>query len=295
MLLKRMLGTVTAIVAVTTAVVLYTVHPVKSSDHQDTYDLATMANGHNTSADITDVYVFPAPDNPNNVVFAMNVSPLIPLGMGTSFQFDPTLVWQFKISHQTSGIEDQTIMMTAAGTGPSQVLSLYMPSTVQVGTVTNVTTAPIGTTTYNSSATLANGVQFFAGPRTDPFVFDLFAFFTFAGDRNYGTHTSQSDPGPAPGSPNAPALGSNGNSASNIAGLTPSYDKTPNSNGPSFNGFPAGRRLQVQHASGNRHPRLRQIQRPFIRRRSPEVADQCRGSENPRMGDRQLGDGRLGE
>jgi hypothetical protein len=112
MLLKRMLGTVTAIAAITVAVVLYTIHPVKSSDHQDTYNLATQV-GHNTSADITDVYVFPAPDNANNVVFAMDVSPLIPAGMGTSYSFDPTLLWQFKISHQSSGVEDEVIQMVA--------------------------------------------------------------------------------------------------------------------------------------------------------------------------------------
>jgi len=243
MQLKRMLGTVTAIGAVTVAVVLYTVHPVKSSDHQDTYNLATQANGHNTSADITDVYVFPAPDNANNVVFAMDVSPLVaPLKSGTPPSFDPTLMWQFKISHQTSGVEDQVIQIVASGTGSTQRLSLYGPATPnEVGTTnTLVNTQADGSLTYGGSNAFANGIKFYAGPRSDPFVFDLFAFFTFAGDRNYGTHSSQSDPGSAAGSPNAPAIGTNGNSAANIASLTPSYDKTPNSGGPSFNGFASG-------------------------------------------------------
>jgi Domain of unknown function (DUF4331) len=240
MQLKRMLGTVTAIGALTVAVVLYTVHPVKSSDHQDTYNLAT-SNGHNTSADITDVYVFPAPDDKNDVVFAMDVSPLIAPGMGTTFGFDSTLLWQFKISHSsTTGIEDQVIQMTSNG-GPtsSQVLSLYGPAAPgQIGTTNTVVGSATGTTAYNKSTTFPNGIKFFAGPRRDPFVFDLFAFFTFAGDRNYGTHASQSDPGAAGAA--APALGTNGNSAANIAPLTPAYDKAPNSGGPSFNGFAAG-------------------------------------------------------
>jgi hypothetical protein len=114
-----------------------------------------------------------------------------------------------------------------------------MPSSTTAGTTTEVTSAPVASTTFGQSST-TNGVQFFAGPRSDPFVFDLFAFFTFAGDRNYGTHKSQNDRGSAPGSPNAPALGTNGDSASNIAPLTPSYDKTPNGGGPSFNGFASG-------------------------------------------------------
>ena len=241
MQLKRMLGTATAIGAVAAAVALYTVHPAKSSDHQDTFNLATQV-GHNTSADITDVFVFPAPDNANNVVFAMDVSPLIsPLSSGNVPNFDPTLLWQFKISHQASGVEDQVIQMVASGTGSGQTLSVYGPTAPrEVGTTNTIVAAQaLGSTTFGNSAKLQNNtVQFYAGPRSDPFVFDLFGFFTFAGDRNYGTHNGQSDPGPAGAA--APALGTNGDSASNIAPLTPSYDKTPNSGGPSFNGFTSG-------------------------------------------------------
>jgi hypothetical protein len=244
MKLKRILGGTTAVVALTAAVVLYTVHPVKSSDHQDTYNLATRSN---TSADITDVYVFPAPDNANNVVFAMDVSPLIPPGMGTTKFFDPTLLWQFKISHQASGMEDQVIQITASGTGASQELTLYGPAKPnEIGvknTVVNV--QPEGTIGYNTTGSFQNGtVQFYAGPKSDPFYFDLFAFFTFLGDRNYGTHTSQSDPGFETAT-NPEGLG-NGDVASNIAALAPSYDKTGNTPGPnppanaSFNGFASG-------------------------------------------------------
>jgi len=243
MIHKRMLGAGAALAALTAAVLLYTVHPAKSSDHQDTFNLATRSN---TSADITDVYVFPAADNANNVVFAMNVTPLILPGAGTSHSFDPTLLWQFKISHQASGVEDQVIQMTATGTGPTQTLTLYGPvAPNEVGTTNTIVHAPaIGSTTFNQSASFSNGVKFFAGPRSDPFNFDLFAFFTFLGDRNYGTHTSQSDPGPETAS--NPEGISNGDVASNLSGLAFSYDQTGNSPGPnaptqaSFNGFAAG-------------------------------------------------------
>jgi hypothetical protein len=240
MQLKRVIGSVTAVVALTAAGVLYAAHPAKSSDHQDTYNLATRSN---TSADITDVYVFPAPDNANNVVFAMDTSPLIAPGAGTSHYFDPTLMYQFKISHASTGIEDEVIQVGVNGTGASQTLSLYGPGIPnEVGT-TNTFIAPTGTFTFNSPTTLSGGtIQAFAGPKTDPFFFDLFAFFTFAGDRNYGTHTSQSDPGLETSS-NPEGLG-NGNDAANLAGLAPSYDKTsggnPGASAPSFNGFAAG-------------------------------------------------------
>ena len=240
--LKQILGTATAAIALTAAAVLYTTHPVKSSDHQDTYNLATRSN---TSADITDVFVYPAPDNPNNVVFAMDVSPLIPPGMGTTKFFDPTLMWQFKIAHGASNYkEDQVIQIGASGTGTSQTLTVYGPGKPnEVGT-SNTFITPAGSATYNQTAQLQNNtIQFYGGPRTDPFFFDLFAFFTFAGDRNYGTHTSQSDPGPETAA-NPEGL-SNGDTAANIAPLAPPYDKTGNTPGPnppnhaSFNGFPA--------------------------------------------------------
>jgi hypothetical protein len=251
MLLKRILGTVTAIGAITVAVVLYTVHPVKSSDHQDTYNLATRSN---TSADITDVYVFPSPSNPANVVFAMDVSPLItPSAVGSKF-FDPTLLYQFKIAHgSTNYAEDQVIQIVPSGTGASQTLSLYIGPPNEVGTTnTIVTGSSIGTATFNTATTgLPGGASLFGGPATDPFFFDLFAFFTFAGDRNYGTHTSQADPGPET-SANPEGL-SNGDNASNLAGLAPSYDTTaggnPGATAPSFNGFAAGQMSTTNNAN----------------------------------------------
>jgi hypothetical protein len=254
--LKRIAGSVTAILAVTAAVVLYTVHPVKSSDHQDTYNLATRSN---TSADITDVYVFPAPDNANNVVFAMDVSPLILPGQGTTKFFDPTLIWQFKIAHgPTNYTEDQVIQFSVTGTNANQVVTMYGPGKPnEIGTANTLLATATGTAQYNTPATNLQGgtISLFAGPRTDPFFFDLFAFFTFLGDRNYGTHTSQSDPGPETAS-NPEGL-SNGDVASNIASLAPPYDKTGNTPGPnaptqpSFNGFAPGTTAGAGDALGN--------------------------------------------
>lgn len=194
--LKKILGTVTAAIALTSAAVLYTTHAVKSSDHQDTYNLANSV-GHNTSADISDVFVFPATD-PNNVVFAMDVSPLTPMGMGTSTFFDPTLMWQFKISHQASGVEDQVIQFGVTGTDANQTITMYGPSAPnEVGTNNTFVSLNQGHFGYNNTlGTLANGtIKVFAGPRADPFAFDLFQFFKILPDRSYSAHTSQSDVG----------------------------------------------------------------------------------------------------
>ena len=102
----------------------------------------------------------------------------------------------------------------------------------EVGT-TNTFVQPTGTVTYNSSATLANGVQVFAGPRADPFFFDLFAFFSFLGDRNAAAHTSQSDAGTGDAFANSNNVGAGATYAT-------TGSKTANPAMPSFAGFPAG-------------------------------------------------------
>ena len=239
---RRILGALT-VITVAVAVFLYTGHPATSSDHQDTYNLATRAN---TSADITDVFIFPSPSNPNNVVLAMDVSPLIPKGMGTTFFFDPTLMWQFKIAHGSTQPEDQVIQFGVTGTGASQIITMYGPGAPhEVGTA-NTFIAPAGSFQYNVATQLNNGVKVFAGPRADPFYFDLFAFFSFLGDRNYSTHTSQTDPGPETGGPLY-----NGDNVGVPAAAAPSYDKTANPAQPTFNGFTAGTTAGAGSALGN--------------------------------------------
>jgi hypothetical protein len=228
--IQRVIGGLIGVAALVVAVLAYSVHGVRGSDHQDTYNLANRAN---TSADITDVYVFPSPANSANVVFVMNVSPLIPAGFGLLKFFDPSLMWQFKISHGTTGVEDEVIQLGVSGSDASQTISVYGPAKPnEVGT-TNTFVAVAGNVNYNASATLTNGVQVFAGPRADPFFFDLFAFFSFLGDRNYATHTSQADPG----SGNTLA---NGNNAGAGPSSATTGSKNANPNVPSFAGFPNG-------------------------------------------------------
>jgi hypothetical protein len=153
--------------------------------------------------------------------------------MGLTKFFDPTLMWQFKISHGTSGMEDEVIQLGVTGTDQNQVISVYGPAKPnEVGT-TNTFVPVSGNVAYNGSNTLSNGVQVFAGPRADPFFFDLFAFFSFLGDRNFSTHTSQSDPG------TGNAL-TNGASAGAGATYATAGSKGANPATPSFAGFPAG-------------------------------------------------------
>jgi hypothetical protein len=185
---SRSVKGVAAIVAIVAAVFLYNARAVRGSDHQDTPTMIARP-----SADITDVYVFPSPANANNVVLVMDVHPLILPGMGTATFFDPAVLYQFKISHGpvlgNKNPEDTVIQFLPEGTGATQKIRVFGPSAPNAtGTTDTVLSSLAGTATYNQASTLKNGVQVFAGPRADPFFFDLFAFFNIIPDRWYGFH-----------------------------------------------------------------------------------------------------------
>jgi hypothetical protein len=227
--IQRAIAGIAAVSAIVIAIVAYNTSVVRGSDHQDTYNLATRSN---TSADITDVFVFPSPTNPANVVLAIDVAPL-----SSAQYFDPTLMWQIKISHVAGGPEDQVIQFGATGTGASQTIQVYGPAKPnEVGT-TNTFIGQTGSVAYNTVGTTSNGMQIFAGPKADPFYIDLFALFSFLGDRNYATHTSQTDPGTC--NPSVTPL-CNGDNAGAAGQYASAADKAASPTTPSFNGFPAG-------------------------------------------------------
>ena len=85
----RSVATVMSTALLVAVISLYTTHAARGSDHQDSPTVVARPG-----ADITDVYVYPAPDNTANVVLAMDVYPLIPAGMATSgqYSFDPSVL-----------------------------------------------------------------------------------------------------------------------------------------------------------------------------------------------------------
>ncbi len=97
------------------------------------------------------------------------------------------------------------------GTGQSQTLTMYGPiAPGQVSTADTVVTASkAGTVTFGQTATLDGGkIQVFAGPRRDPFFFDLAQFFKILPDRDAAYHAAgQSVPSPTATSFNGFAAG----------------------------------------------------------------------------------------
>src|SRR5471030_2374499 len=169
--------------------ILYVNGGARSSDHQDS-PLTVSRPG----ADITDVFVYPSPENPDNVVLAMDVWPLIPTGQGLTKFFDPGVMYQFKVSADDSASTHFVVQFKASGVGPDQQITMFGPGRPNMTGTRSTFIAQTGTMKYNQVATLPGGIRAFAGPREDPFYFDLSQFFKIIPDRNY---KSQPNP-PAP-------------------------------------------------------------------------------------------------
>ena len=152
-------------------------------------------------ADITDVFVFPSPANNANVVLVMDVYPLIPAGQGPTKFFDPAVMYQFKIDNAGDKKEHLVIQFQAsAPSGTSQTITMYGPAAPNAQGTQSTFVAPAGTFNYNdASATLPGNIKVFAGPREDPFFFDLARFFAIIPDRNYQNQPNPNPPNPAVG------------------------------------------------------------------------------------------------
>jgi hypothetical protein len=175
------------------AISLYAGRAVRASDHQDSPTVVS-----NPLADITDVFAFPDPHDATKVALAMDIRPLIPTGMTGGIALDPNVLYQFKIAN--AGVtsnkfnENLVIQFKADSAGTGQKITVYGPAAPnEVGT-TNTTVAKTGTFVFGKASKLDSGkIQVFAGPRRDPFFFDLAQFFKIIPDRNY-----QNQPNPPP-------------------------------------------------------------------------------------------------
>jgi len=162
---------------------------VYAADHMD----APAVKGQVT--DITDLYVFEG-KNTNNLVFVGNSQGLLAPSATASAQFDPNTLIQFKIDNNGDNVEDLVIQAIYQN-GKINFFGPAKPSLI--GTQTKIEEAnyigSVAVTPYGASepivATGAYGIKFFAGPRDDPFFFDLNQFHAILA----GTATSFNNPG----------------------------------------------------------------------------------------------------
>lgn len=186
---------VAALVALVLGIVLYTTHPVLSSDHQDSP--ATVAR---PGADITDDFLFPSPSNPNNVVLVMDVHPLIATGQGLTTYFDPGVLYQMKIDNSGAAIPKENMVIQFLFDNPTatgQTFTVYGPGApVEFGAINKVLPQAAGTGSINKAFTTSNGLQIYAGGAEDPFFFDLNQFLKILPDRAQGSTAQGCLPAP---------------------------------------------------------------------------------------------------
>lgn len=150
----------------------------------------------NQTTDVTDLYVFRASD-PNNLVFVANTQGLKTPAQSAALKFDANTMIEFNIDTNGDAVED--LVMQGVYNASSNKMTIYGPiAPSEKGTRSKVEgnpTAEVAVTAYGASSptigTGANGIKVFAGPRDDPFFFDLNAYKAILA----GTATSFNNPG----------------------------------------------------------------------------------------------------
>lgn len=160
-----------------------------AADHIDTPAVT------NQTTDITDLYVFRAAD-PANLVFVANSQGLTSPANTANLKFDENTVLEFNIDRNGDNVEDLVIQCKYdAASNKMQVYGPVAPSaTGTKSKLEGTVTAEVAVTAYGSAAltgTGTTGIKVFAGPRDDPFFFDLNRYKAILG----GTVPGFSNPG----------------------------------------------------------------------------------------------------
>ncbi len=162
-----------------------------AADHADAPAVTGMAS------DITDVYAFQGQDT-NNMVFVVNTQGLLSPTATATAAFSENVMTEINIDNTGDNVEDLVIQaIKREGKmyffGPIAPTATGINSTVMTGAASgSVDITPYGSAAITATST--SGMKFFAGPRDDPFFFDLNKFKmilagTAAGFANPGTDT----------------------------------------------------------------------------------------------------------
>jgi hypothetical protein len=146
--------------------------------------------------DITDIYAFQSPADNSKMVLVLNTQGLLSPGMTATATFPSNVMYEFNIDNTGDNVEDLVIQCLVQ----NGKMRVYGPVAVGTpGTTSMVKTSGASTevavTGYGASSpstsTNANGTRIFAGPRDDPFFFDLVRFREIIA----GTQTGFRSPG----------------------------------------------------------------------------------------------------
>lgn len=158
------------------------------ADHLDAPGLSSPAPG-GPRTDITDVYAFQKPGNPNKSILILNVNPLAPT-MATTF--DPNAIYELNIDTNADAIPERALRIRFSEVNDGmQTATVHLatgqrasfPNDGGMAVISEAPVTPIGTKT--AIVTQQGDYKFFAGIRSDPFFFDLLGFLSFVNGKGF--------------------------------------------------------------------------------------------------------------
>jgi hypothetical protein len=161
-----------------------------AADHAD----APSVTGN--ASDITDVYAFQGQDT-NNMVFVVNTQGLLSPTATAAAAFNENVMVEINIDNTGDNVEDLVIQAIKRG-NKMYFFGPVAPGTTGATSMVKTTSmaGSVDISAYGSAPIIgtANNMKFFAGPRDDPFFFDLGQFRailngTATGFNNPGTDT----------------------------------------------------------------------------------------------------------
>lgn len=149
----------------------------------------------NTGNDITDVYAFQGSDT-NNLVFVVNSQGLLTPGTTGAATFKENVLTEINIDNNGDNVEDLVIQAIKRGSkmyffGPVAPGTPGTSSTIKTGNASG----SVEISQYGSAAitSTSGGMKFFAGPRDDPFFFDLGQYQAILGGSASGFNNPGTD------------------------------------------------------------------------------------------------------
>ena len=148
-----------------------------------------------TGFDITDYYAFQSPTNSDNMVFVVNWKGLLAPSATAAAAFEDDLMIEINIDNSSTkdNVEDLVIQATFED-GRVHVYGPVAPGQTGLnGKLMGTTMVEAAITQYGNTAVVGeqNGIKVFAGPRDNPFFFDLNQYKAILA----GTATEFNDPG----------------------------------------------------------------------------------------------------
>lgn len=163
---------------------------IMAADHIDA-PAVTGPGSTSPGNDITDIYAFQSPADNSKMVFALNTQGLLSPGASATAAFPSNVMYEINIDNTGDNIEDLVIQCLVQNGkmrvyGPVAVGTPGTVSTVKTSAaMTEVNVTAYGAATVNIG-TNSNGTRAFAGPRDDPFFFDLVRFKEILGGTQPG-------------------------------------------------------------------------------------------------------------